>query len=116
MLQRQLLSRTVRMLLIAAGVAVCLVPLRAQDATATVLQRIGQVSVTTDFRDMQALSTGMPVKPQQTIVTGPDGYAQFQVSDGSTFEVFSNARVVFRPTLGNWKDLLNLVLGRVKVF
>ena len=39
-----------------------------------------------------------------------------QVSDGSTFEVFSNARVVFRPTLGNWKDLLNVVLGRVKVF
>jgi hypothetical protein len=30
--------------------------------------------------------------------------------------VFSDARVVFRPTLGQWKDLLNIVLGRVKVF
>ncbi len=64
---------------------------------------------------MLALSEGMSIKPQQVIVTGPDGYAQFQVSDGSTFEVFSDARVVFRPTLGNWTDLLNLVLGRVKV-
>jgi hypothetical protein len=58
----------------------------------------------------------MPIKPLQVIVTGPDGYAQFQVSDGSTFEVFSNARVVFRPQPGNWKDLLNVMLGRVKVF
>jgi len=33
---------------------------------------------------------------EQIIVTGADSYAQFQVSDGSTFEVFSNAKVVFR--------------------
>jgi hypothetical protein len=118
MLLRFTLSRTVRTLLIAATVGVCLAPLRAQDFTATVLTQIGQVSVMTDARgyDMRALSQGMAIRPQQLIVTGPDGYAQFQVSDGSTFEVFSNARVMFRPTIGNWKDLLNVVLGRVKVF
>jgi hypothetical protein len=104
------------MLLIAAAVVVCLAPLRAQDATATVLAQTGRVSVMTDSRGEQILSTGMAVKPQQVIVTGPDGYALFEVSDGSTFEVFNDARVVFRPTLANWKDLLNIVLGRVKVY
>jgi len=116
MLQRLTLPRAVRMLLIAVGVGVCLAPLYAQDPTATVVVQSGQVSVTWDGRDMQALSSGMVVKPQQVIVTGPDGFAQFQVSDGSTFEVFSDTRLVFRPTLGNWRDLLNVVLGRVKVF
>ena len=32
------------------------------------------------------------VNQRQTIKTGPDGYAKFQVSDGSTFEVFPNYR------------------------
>lgn len=104
------------MLLVAAAVVVSLAPLRAQDYTAIVLDQLGQVSVTTNLsRDMRPLSKGMPVKQQELIVTGPDGYARFQVSDGSTFEVFSNARVVFRPSLGNWKDLLNVWIGRVKV-
>jgi hypothetical protein len=115
MLLRFTLSRTVRMLLIAALLGVCLVPLRAQDSSARVITRIGQLSVSTDGRDMLALSDGMSIKPQQVIVTGPDGYGKFQVSDGSTFEVFSDARVVFRPTPGSWTELLNLVLGRVKV-
>src|SRR4029078_4237800 len=41
---------------------------------------------------------------------------RFQVSDGSTFVVFHNARVVFRQSLGNWKDLLNVIIGHIKVF
>ena len=53
---------------------------------------------------------------RQTIVTGADGFAVFQVSDGSTFEVYPNSRVVFRNNAGGWKDLLDLHLGRVKVF
>jgi len=106
------------MLLIAAAAGVCLAQFGSQDTKATVLNQIGRVSVMTDPRGYyeQPLFQGMSIRPQQLIVTGPDGYAQFQVSDGSTFEVFSNARVMFRPTLGNWKDLLNVVLGRVKVF
>jgi len=116
MFQRLLLSPAVSMLLIAAALGVCPTRVHAQDATAQAVALVGQVSVTSDSRDLQALSMGMAVKPLQVIVTGPDGYAQFQVSDGSTFEVFSNARVIFRPSMGNWKDLLNIVIGRVKVF
>jgi ferric-dicitrate binding protein FerR (iron transport regulator) len=55
------------------------------------------------------------VQPRQIVITGPDGFAVFQVSDGSTFEVFPNARVVFRENLGSWRDLLDVLLGRVKV-
>ena len=55
------------------------------------------------------------MQPRQIIITGPDGFAVFQVSDGSTFEVFPNARVVFRENYGSWRDLLDVLLGRVKV-
>jgi hypothetical protein len=52
---------------------------------------------------------------RQVIVTGSDGYAVFQVSDGSTFEVFPNSRVTFRANPANLKDILDVWLGRVKV-
>lgn len=83
-------------------------------SAATVESLAGQVAV---LRDSQpwALDVGAQVKPQQIIVTGPDGYAKFKVSDGSTFEVFQNSRVTFRNTPGDWKDFLELLLGRVKV-
>jgi len=118
MFQRLTLSRTVRTLLIAAAAVVCLKTLSAQDARATVISQVGQISVMSDPRggDATPLLQGMSIKPQQLIVSGPDGYAQFQVSDGSTFEVYSNARVVFRPTMGSWTDLLNVGIGRVKVW
>jgi hypothetical protein len=84
------------------------------NAAATVESITGQVAV---LRDSQpwALDVGAQVKPQQIIVTGPDGYAKLRVSDGSTFEVFQNARVTFRNTPGDWRDFLELLLGRVKV-
>ena len=74
----------------------------------------GQVSV---LRDSQpwALKVGDFVEVQQLIITGADGFAVFQVSDGSTFEVYPNSRVVFRKTPGNWKDLLDVLLGHIKV-
>jgi len=50
-----------------------------------------------------------------SLFTGPDGHAIFEVSDGSTFEVFPNARVVFRKNTGSTKDLLDVLLGRVRV-
>ncbi len=89
-------------------------PTESINAAATVESLMGQVAV---LRDAQAwaLETGSQVRPQQIIVTGPDGYARFRVSDGSTFEVFPNSRVTFRNTPGDWKDLLEMWLGRVKV-
>ncbi len=119
MLRRITLTRTVRTLLSAVALGVCLIPLQAQDPndpTAKVLEQIGQVSVMNGGY-LTPLSVGSVVKRQQMIVTGSDGYARFLVaSDGSTFEVFPKSQVMFRRNLGNWKDLLEIMLGRIKVF
>lgn len=81
---------------------------------AKVVTLTGQVSVLHDAQPW-ALSPGDEVKLGQVIVSGPDGSAVFQVSDGSTFEVYPNSRVIFRKTPGNLKDLLDVLIGRVKV-
>lgn len=103
-------------LLVAAAAAACLAPLQAQqDYAAKVLIETGQVSWLKDGVQ-QPLYTGQSVQVRQIIVTGPDSYAKFQLPDGSTFEVFDNAQVTFRDNWPSWSDLLNVLIGRVKVF
>ncbi len=104
-------------LLGAATASVCSAQLLQTDSTtaaATVLKLTGQVTVLRDNQSW-ALDAGSQVKPQQVIVTGPDGYAEFKCVDGSTFEVFPNSRVMFRNSPGDWKDLLEMLLGKVRV-
>jgi hypothetical protein len=108
------LTWTMRLLLFATALVVSIAPLAAQDSAAKVIYQTGQVSLANGGY-FKALSVGDAVKAQQLIVTGPDGYARFEVSDGSTFEVFPNSKVVFRETPGNWQHLLNVWMGRVKV-
>ena len=94
---------------------VCAISANAQtEGAAKVVTLIGQVSVLRDATPW-ALHAGDSVSPKQIIVTGAEGYAVFQVADGSTFEVFPNSRVVFRDNPGNWQDLLEVFLGRVKI-
>jgi hypothetical protein len=86
------------------------------DAAAQVISMNGEVSVLrTAGADPWALNVGDKIQVQQVILTGPDGYAKFQVSDGSTFDVYPNSNVVFRKNPGNLKDLLDLIVGRVKI-
>jgi ferric-dicitrate binding protein FerR (iron transport regulator) len=114
-MQRRLtLQRTVRASLALAALAVSLGSLSAQDFDAKVIVQNGSVS-TLENGFQTPLSLNSVVKRRQVIVTGPDGYAKFQVSDGSTFEVFNNAKVVFRETPGDFQHLLNVWIGRVKV-
>jgi len=90
-------------------------PLSAQkEVAAKVVSLSGQVSILRDGTTW-ALNAGDQVQPQQTVVTGADSYAVFQVSDGSTFDVYPNAQVIFRNNRGDWKDLLEIMLGKVKV-
>ena len=49
------------------------------------------------------------------IVTGSDGYAKFQVADGSTFEIFPDSQVMFRNSMGVG-ELLNVMIGKIKVW
>ena len=94
---------------------VCALAVHAEESgAAKVVTLNGQVSILRD-NSPWVLNVGDSVQPRQIIVTGADGYAQLQVSDGSTFEVFPNSRVVFRDNPGNWKDLLEVFLGRVKI-
>jgi FecR-like protein len=101
-----------------AMAALCIAPCFAQigspESAARVVQLTGQVSVLRD-NSPWALHVGDLVNTRQMIKTGADGFAILEISDGSRFEVFPNSQVVFRENPGNWKDLLDLVLGRVKV-
>jgi len=114
MLRYVKLSRTMRWLPVAAALAVCLFPLRAQEIAATVVEMNGQVSVLKDNYPI-ALFKGNTIRPRQIVETGPDGYAKFQLPDGSTFEVFPNARVTFRENYPSWMDLVTVWLGRIRV-
>jgi ferric-dicitrate binding protein FerR (iron transport regulator) len=89
-------------------------PVPDPDGAAKLMQFTGQISVLRDGNPW-ALNVGDSVRPQQVIVTGPDGYGVFKVADGSTFEVFPQSRVVFRANLGDWRDLLEVWLGKIRV-
>ncbi len=86
----------------------------SNEGAAQVISLTGQVSVLRDSEPW-ALNIGDKVKTQQVIVTGADGYAKFQVSDGSFFEVYPNSNVVFRQNPGNLQELLDMFVGRVKI-
>jgi hypothetical protein len=104
-------------LLFVAASLVCfaqLPPLDAGDYAAKVITQTGQVSVIKDVQPW-ALSVGDTVHVRDLILTGVDGHAILQVSDGSTFEVFPNSRVVFRKNPPNWKDFIDVLVGRVRV-
>src|ERR1700678_4541263 len=105
-------------LLFAATAVVCLAqfppPSDSGQYAAKVLTMTGQVSVLKDLVQI-GLLTGDLVQVQQMIVTGPDGHATFQVSDGSTFEVFPISHLVFRKNAWNVRDLIDLLVGRIRV-
>jgi hypothetical protein len=117
MLERIISKRTVHMLLLAAALVVCLGPAHAQSTSkATAIQLVGSVSIIKDASQYRtALFNGNQVSAGQMIVTGPDGYAKFQVADGSTFEVFPDSQVTFKSTMG-WGDLVNVMIGKIKVW
>src|SRR5450759_3851909 len=124
MLRRITFARAMHTLLIAGALVVALHPLRAQcvlsaDSLGTgamVLLQSGDVSTAGDRAGYRlTIKLCGVVKQQQVIKTGLDGYAKFQVSDGSTFEVFPNSEVTFRKTFGI-ADLLNVWMGKVKVY
>ncbi|GEM_PF-341816 len=108
----------VKLLLLAAVAAgVCpaqMPPIDSSGYGARVIELSGRVSVLRDAAAW-ALNPGDEVKVQELIITGPDGQAKFQVSDGSTFDVYPNSRVIFRKNPPNWRDLLDVLVGRVKV-
>jgi hypothetical protein len=90
------------------------VPLPDPDGAAKLLSFTGQLSVVRSGYAW-ALNTGDAIKPLEVVVTGPDGWGVFQVADGSKFEVYPNSKVVFRANRGDWRDLLEVMLGKIRV-
>lgn len=117
-LKRRSYFRIGRAALAAVGVAFCSHALLAQDRpVAVVEQMMGQVSLLRDGHADIPLNVGSAVKAQQVIVTGPGGYAKFVLQDNSTFEIYENSRAIFKKDWpGGWSNLLDLIMGRVKVF
>lgn len=106
--------------LLSAVALICACPAWAQrtgtpaDGAAFVVKLEGRVDFLRDSTPW-VLNMGDWVAPGELIVTGPDGGATFKLADGSTFEVFANSRVTFRASQGNWRDLLDLWLGNIRV-
>lgn len=63
-----------------------------------------------------ALFAGNTVKVGETIVTGPDGVAKLEIADGSSFDVYPNSQVVFRANPGNLQELVEVFLGKIRVY
>ena len=89
-------------------------PIDSGQYAAKAIQVTGRVSVLRDSIEY-AIVDGGEVHVKELIFTGSDGQARFQVSDGSTFDVYPNSRVIFRKNVPNWRDLLDVLVGRVKV-
>jgi ferric-dicitrate binding protein FerR (iron transport regulator) len=100
--------------LAAMALACTLVASAQTSGAAKVLVLTGQVSVLRGNATW-ALNEGDLIQPMQTVVTGSNGSAKFQVADGSTFDVYPNSHVVFRANQGNWQDLVDVILGKIKV-
>src|SRR5580692_10375288 len=116
-------ARTVRLLLFAAGVVLCVTGLQAQtQPIATVLELEGQVSVIRHGVPVALFQKGTAgallelcqVTAREEVVTGSDGHAIFQIADGSTFEVFPNSKVSFQD---QWtlENMLTVILGKIRV-
>jgi len=84
------------------------------EVAARVISLSGQVYVLHDSQPF-ALNVGDAVQAKQVIVSEGDGNAVFCVSDGSSFEVFPNSEVVFRDNPGTWRDLLDVLVGKIRV-
>jgi len=69
------------------------------------------------FRDGQpwVLTAGQRVRVQDVIAAGNDASAHFEVAGGSSFDLFSNSRVIFRGNPANPADLLEVLGGRVEI-
>ena len=86
----------------------------ADDTVAKVVNAGGSVSLIR-HDSLWALFPNQTVGVGETIVTGDDGFAHLEVSDGSSFVIYPNSHVVFRKNPGSLSDLVDIFLGRIKI-
>jgi ferric-dicitrate binding protein FerR (iron transport regulator) len=83
--------------------------------TATLVSAVGEISVLRSD-SLWVLFPNDTVQPGETIITGADGFAEFRIADGSSFQVYPDSRVVFRKNPGTLRDLLDVFLGHVRIY
>lgn len=83
--------------------------------TARIAVLTGRVSLERSGGELWALQPGQTIAAGQVVVTGPDGYAELELSDQSQIEVFPNSRLIFRANRFNWRDLLDLYFGKIRL-
>ena len=81
--------------------------------SAKILTLSGRVSVERSWK-LVVLMPEQSVRAGQTVITGPDGFAEIQFSDHSRIEVFPNSRVILQANRFNWLDLVDIVLGKIR--
>ena len=103
-------------IVLALALAVCPSASAQLGAGTAVLRELsGQVSVEKSG-ELWVLNMGQTLEAGEIVVTGPDGYAVLQLPDQSRIEVFANSRVIFRANRFNVRDLLDLYLGKVRLY
>ena len=110
-------ARLTRSLFIWLAPLLALSSLHAQTPphAAEVIEAEGDVSVIRN-EQVWALFAGDHVAVGEMIITGDDGFAQLAVEDGAAFLVYPDSKVVFRKNPGSLRDLVDVFLGRVRVF
>jgi len=103
-------------LMVVTIMAAVTTPARAQQSAETgrIVALNGRVSIERSG-ELWALVSGQMIGSGQVVVTGPDGYAQLELSDHSLIEVFPNSRVIFQPNRSNWRDLIDIYLGKIRL-
>ena len=82
--------------------------------TGRVITSEGRVSVERSG-ELWVLLPGKTLQTGEVLVTGSDGFAVLELPDNSRIEVFPNSRLVFRANRFDWRDLLDLYLGKVRL-
>lgn len=111
-------ARFARSLFVCMAPWMALTALHAQTpppTAAEVLEAEGAVSVIRNEQEW-ALFAGDHVAVGEMIITGSDGFAQLAVEDGAAFVVYPDSKVVFRKNPVNLRDLVDVFLGRVRIF
>jgi len=75
----------------------------------------GQVSFLKDGYP-NVLNKGDQICVQETVVTGPDSYARFQLDDHTFIELYEKSKMVFHGNSPSWLDMLFVQIGRLKIF
>jgi ferric-dicitrate binding protein FerR (iron transport regulator) len=92
------------------------VPVWAQAAVEGQMEKVkGKVSLVRGQAAPALLHNGDAVQAGDEILSDRKSSATLRLPDGSTVQIYQNSHVILRPQSGTWKEILNLLLGNIRV-